>query len=188
MAHLEEPTPATDEDLSLIAPTLIVARLGEADHRAWWGSNGASPTGAFVLEDRFPRTRRILGLEIALLAAERRHLEEFGEQSDFVHLFSARLGAARLARAWLAERKTEGTEAELVDVLHSRSTHDLEALLPEPDGSSRSVTFGSRSRVGEIAGTDVDDAECRSSIVHRLAHAFLRSEGSLPYVEIARAN
>ena len=71
---------------SVVVRTLVIARLGEADHHGWWRSNGASSTGAYVLEDRFPRTRRVLGLEIALVAAERRHVEEFGEHEDFVHL------------------------------------------------------------------------------------------------------
>lgn len=37
-----------DDELSpLVLPTLLVARLGEADHHAWWRNNGASSTGAF---------------------------------------------------------------------------------------------------------------------------------------------
>lgn len=173
-----------DEVASLIAPALVVARLGEADHHAWWGSNGASPTGAFVLEDRFPRTRRILGLEIALVAAERRHYEEFGAQADFVHLFSAGLGAARLARAWLAERKTESDEAELVGLLHSGGTSDLEALLPEPLGPGPDSTFGSRSRIGEIPAGQLDDPASRRTVVQRLARVFLDARGTLPYFEL----
>jgi len=175
-----------DDLAALIVPTLVIARLGEADHHAWWGSNGASATGAFVLEDRFPRTRRILGLEIALVAAERRHLEEFGDHGEFVHLFSASLGAVLLARAWLAERKTESTDAELVELLHASSTSDLEALVSEPDELSDAVTFGERSRIGHVEAAQLSDPAACSVVVRRLAAAYLGVPGALPYLEIAR--
>ena len=173
-----------DEELSsLVVPTLVVARLGEADHHGWWRSNGASSTGAFVLEDRFPRTRRVLGLEIALAAAERRHVEEFGEQEDFVHLFSASLGAARLARAWLAERKTESVEAGLVGTLHSSATDELEGLIPQVQRRSEAVTFGSRARIGEIAGEELQDPARRAAAVQLLARAVVDTPQALPYLE-----
>ncbi len=186
---MSPPTPGELEGRlgSLIAPTLAVARLGEADLRGWWRSNGASATGAFVLEGRFPRTRRVLGLEIALAAAERRHLEEFGEQGDFVHLFSATLGAARLARAWLAERKTESAEAELVGTLHSRSTSELEALIPPLDQSSKAVTFGARARIGEISVKDLQDPARRATTVQLLARSFIDHSPALPYLEAVGA-
>ena len=175
---------ALDEGLSwLVVPTLVVARLGEADHHGWWRSNGASPTGAFVLEERFPRTRRVLGLEIALAAAERRHVEEFGEQADFVHLFSASLGAARLARAWLAERKTESAETELVGALHSRPTSELEALISVPKQPRDVVTFGGRARIGEISAEALQDPARRATTVQMLASALVDRPQALPYFE-----
>jgi len=173
-----------DDELSvLVVPTLAVARLGEADHHGWWQSNGASSTGAFVLEDRFPRTRRVLGLEIALVAAERRHVEEFGERGDFVHLFLASLGAARLARAWLAERKTESAEVELVGALHAQSTSELEALIPPLDQRTDQVVFGGRARIGEITAEELRDPRRRGEIVQLLARALIDAPQALPYLE-----
>ena len=171
------------ELLETVVPTLVIARLGEADHHAWWQSNGASSTGAFVLEDRFPRTRRVLGLEIALVAAERRHDEEFGEQDDFIHLFSASLGAARLARAWLAERKTEGAEAQLIGALHSRSTSELEALIPALNKPPEAVTFGGRARIGEISLQGLQEPARRAATVRLLARAVIDAPEALPYLE-----
>ncbi len=182
------PNDLDDELPSLVVPTLVVARLGEADHYAWSRSNGASSTGAFVLEGRFPRTRRVLGLEIALVAAERRHLEEFGDQRNFVHLFSASLGAARLARAWLAERKTENAETELVGALHSRSTSELEALIPPLDQSSDAVTFGGRARIGEISVEDLKGPARRATTVRQLARALVDAPQALPYLEAVAAS
>ena len=179
----QSPTELDDDLSSLVVPTLVVARLGEADHHAWWRSNGASATGAFVLEDRFPRTRRVLGLEIALAAAERRHIEEFGEQGDFVHLFSASLGAARLARAWLAERKTESAETELVGALHLRSTSELEALIPVLKQPRDAVTFGGRARIGEISAEALQDPARRATTVQMLARALIDAPQALPYLE-----
>jgi hypothetical protein len=175
-----------DDGLSpLIVPALVVARLGEADHRGWWRSNGASPTGAFVLEHRFPRTHRVLGLEIALVAAERRHREEFGDQDGFVHLFSSVLGAARLVRAWLAERKTESAEVELIAELHSASTAELEKLIP-PAGEARTgVPFGSRVRIGEIARGALEEPNERAQAVGSLARACIDGPPGLPYLEVS---
>lgn len=181
------PNELDDELLSLVVPVLVVARLGEADHHAWWRSNGASATGAFVLEDRFPRTRRVLGLEIALVAAERRHAEEFGDQRDIVHLFSASLGAARLARAWLAERKTEHLEAAFVGALHAKSTSELEALVPLVDKRSDPVVFGERARIGEITRAELRHPGRRGQTVQRLARAFVDAPEALPYLEVVGA-
>jgi hypothetical protein len=41
------PNQLGDDLPSLIVPTLVVARLEEHDHRAWWRSNGTSSTRAF---------------------------------------------------------------------------------------------------------------------------------------------
>lgn len=173
----------SDELLSLVVPALVVARLGEADHHSWWRSNGASVTGAFVLEDRFPRTWRVLGLEIALVAAEGRHREEFGDEGEFVHLFSAKLGAARLAREWLAERKTESAEADLVAALHSKSTSELEALVPTLAEPPDAVIFGGRARVGEISAEELQDPARRQVTVQLLARALVDVPHVLPYLE-----
>lgn len=169
---------------SLILATLVIARLGEADHHAWWRSHGASPTGSFVLESRFPRTSRVLGLEIALVAAERRHREEFADHGEFVHLFSAELLGARLARAWLAERKTEGVEADLVTHLHSASTSDLEELIPATDPPTPGIVFGDRVRIGEIPRDGLLEPEDRARTGHRLARAYVDSPSALPYLEV----
>ncbi len=124
-------------------------------------------------------------LEIALVAAERRHREEFGDQDGFVHLFSAVLGAARLARAWLAERKTESAEVELIAELHSASTAELEKLIPPAGDARTGVPFGSRVRIGEIAPGTLEEPNEQAQMVCSLARAYIGGPPSLPYLEVS---
>ena len=41
---------------------LKVARLGEFDHRDWWGTHSSGPAGRVVLQKRLPRTRSLISI------------------------------------------------------------------------------------------------------------------------------
>ena len=91
-----------------IALALGVARLGEMDLRGWWRSHGVTQAGRYVLQRAFARTWRHTALELDVLSAARRHDDILGRPTA-LHLFSDQLPFRRLAGAWLAEGKTDGS-------------------------------------------------------------------------------
>ena len=76
------------EDLeSIVKSVLLVARLGEADRRGWWGTQSFSAVGRVVLRTRLPRTWRMAAIELDTAAAANRH-NEIMDRPNAVHLFS----------------------------------------------------------------------------------------------------
>ncbi len=102
-----------------IRVVLGVARLGEADLAGWWSSQGLNPAVRFALAG-FRRTGAVLGAELALLSAERRHRQVLPRASA-VHLFSPHLPYLGWAQADLAEQKSAGP-CPLLDELSAWST------------------------------------------------------------------
>ena len=98
---------------------LGVARLGEADLAGWWSSQGLNPAVRFALAG-FRRTGKVLGAELALLSAERRH-RQLLPRASAVHLFSPHLPCLGWAQADLAEQKSAGPSS-LLDELSAWST------------------------------------------------------------------
>lgn len=127
---------------------LGVARLGEADLAGWWSSQGLNPAVRFALAG-FRRTGKVLGAELALLSAERRH-RQLLPRASAVHLFSPHLPYLGWAQADLAEQKSAGPSA-LLDELSAWSTAEeavaaLRAWLPPPTAE------GDPSRIGVLVG------------------------------------
>jgi len=104
-AVLDDLTSAVEPEHA-VRLVLGVARLGEADLARWWSSQGLNPAVAFALAG-FRRTGRVVGAELMLLSAVRRHRQVL-PRDNAVHLFSAHLPYLHWAQAHLAEMKTSG--------------------------------------------------------------------------------
>lgn len=98
---------------------LGVARLGEADLAGWWSSQGLNPAVRFALAG-FRRTGKVLGAELALLSAERRH-RQLLPRASAVHMFSPHVPYLGWAQADLAEQKSAGP-SPFLDELSAWST------------------------------------------------------------------
>ncbi|MGH9155784.1 MAG: BrxE family protein [Acidimicrobiales bacterium] len=118
--------PTTDSSFSpavepavAIRLVLGVARLGEADLAGWWSSQGLNPAVRFALAG-FRRTGQVVGAQLALLSAERRHRQLLA-RANAIHLFSPNLPYLGWAQAELAEMKSAGPSG-LLDELASWSS------------------------------------------------------------------
>lgn len=181
---MSSPTAETSHDVeAMVAIRLVlgISRLGEADLAGWWSSQGLNPAVKFALAG-FRRTNSIVGAELALLSAVRRH-QQVLPRGNAVHLFSPHLPFARWTQAHVAELKSIGT-SELVDELRSWTTVDqadlrltewIDAVTPEAEMRS-TVT------VDELA-----TPETRTGLLADLAARYLDQSGQLdiPYVDLA---
>lgn len=132
---------------------LGVARLGGSDLRGWWNSSAMDPeVGGFVLGNTFPRTARLVGAELLLLSASRRHRQVL-DRSNAIHLFSDRMPFHRWTKAWLAEQKT-ATVDEAVEEIEAwtdlrSATRSLRTwigeVVPEPTAVVGALNLGRRS-------------------------------------------
>jgi hypothetical protein len=175
--------PATREIVELV---LVVARLGEADHRGWWQSRALGSAGRVVLKSRLPRTWRAAALEVDLESARRRQNEVI-DRPNAVHLFSDVWPVGRWARAWLAESKAFPTEPERLAALETASVDDL---LEELRSRCGSPAPGSKKGRGLLVGRaprhDLDNPESALPYVRQLAGAYttVNSEFVVPYLEV----
>ena len=181
---MSRPTAETSHDIeSMVAIRLVlgVARLGEADLAGWWSSQGLNPAVRFALAG-FRRTSAIVGAELALLSAVRRH-QQVLPRTNAVHLFSPHLPFAQWTQAHLAELKSIGT-SELVDELRSWTTVDQA-------GQRLAEWIGTVAPADEAGSTvTVDDlaaAETRAALLVHLTTRYLdqSSQLDIPYVDLA---
>jgi hypothetical protein len=148
------------DDVAVEAAHLLlgVARLGDGDLRGWWGSAALSPdVGRFILSNTFPRTGRIVGAELMLISAARRH-GQILSRPNAIHLFSDRMPFHRWTRAWLAEQKT-GWVDHLIDELESwRDVTEAQERLAEWTGPSPTGDFVAGAiELGRIDAAELDD-------------------------------
>ncbi|MGH9224895.1 MAG: BrxE family protein [Acidimicrobiales bacterium] len=93
---------------------LGVARLGEKDLAGWWSSQGLNPDVRPALAG-FRRTGQVVGAELALLSAERRH-RQLLPRANALHLFSPLRPYLGWAKAELGELKSAGSSALLAEL------------------------------------------------------------------------
>ncbi len=168
-----------------IALALGVARLGEMDLKGWWRSHGVTQAGRYVLQRAFARTWRHTALELDVLSAARRHDDILG-RSTALHLFSDQLPFRRLAGAWLAEGKTDGSEL-LLDRLQGWT---VEQAIEELKGWTQGATptgepVGDGLLLGKL-GRDELDGEGTIDLAKLLAAAYLGQYATLrpPYFDL----
>ncbi len=169
------------EPAAAIRLVLGVSRLGEADLAGWWSSQGLNPAVRFALAG-FRRTSSIVGAELALLSATRRH-QQVLPRPNAVHLFSPLLPFARWAHAHLAELKSVG-ESELIDELRSWTT-------PE-DATGRiadwiAVAGPSPQQRSVVSSGDLASGPARLDLLVQLATGYIGQTGQLdiPYVDLS---
>lgn len=147
------------EPADAIRLVLGVARLGEADLAGWWSSQGLNPAVRFALAG-FRRTGRVMGAELALLSATRRH-RQILPRPKAVHLFSPHLPYLGWTQAYLAELKSTGPSA-LIDELSTRVTVEAAvAALQEarPPGDTADVALLDPAFLGFLVGKYLAAAE-----------------------------
>lgn len=180
---VEADQPATREIVELV---LMVARLGETDHRGWWQSRALGPAGRVVLKSRLPRTWRAAGLEVDIESARRRQNEVI-DRPNAVHLFSDVWPVGRWARAWLAETKTSTVEPDLLAELETVSADELCDRLRDRCGAlTEAGKKGSALLVGRVARRDLESPDAALAHVRRLAGSYtaLEADFAVPYMEV----
>jgi hypothetical protein len=168
-----------DPDLA-IRLVLGIARLGEVDLEGWWSSQGMNPAVRFTLAG-FRRTGRVVGAELALLSAIRRH-GQILPRNTAVHLFSPYLPFAGWTQAYLAEQKMSGDTLLVGELLEWTSIDvarsELEAWLEEA---------GLHTYAGStVSAADLSDDAVTSGLLIRFAGSYLTQTNGLdvPYVDL----
>ena len=169
---------------------LGVARLGELDLRGWWNCHGLDRAGNFVLGRTFPRTSRLVGLELDVLSARRRHEDALAGRSTALHLFSDGLPFRRWASAWLSAQKTASSTDPFLDELAGWDTGRAVAWLVEQAGESEpgAEAIADGLRLGQVSQSDLKDGLKLQSVERRLAAAYagLGGDFKAPYFDLAR--
>lgn len=165
-----------------------VARLGETDLAGWWRSHGLDAVGEYVLPDLFPRTASIVGAELAVLSAAKRHADALPDRDDVVHLFGEPLPAFSEVLAWLAELKTGG-DASFLEQLRAWATLDdarasVAAMSGQPPPGER---IGVTLRLGKVRADELADPDRAATIAKALAAAYADQGPALavPYFDLA---
>jgi hypothetical protein len=173
---------ATADDLAqIVRSVLLVARLGEADHRGWWGTRSFGAAGRVVLKQRLPRTWRMAAAELDLMAAAHRH-DEIIERRNAVHLFSDNWPVHRWTAAWVAEQKTASAPDPLFE--------ELEAITPDAIASELRIDgdaklSGQATRLGSVDSTTFDSPADLLGHVQRLVAAYAQMDSfTVPYLEV----
>lgn len=162
---------------------LGVARLGEADLRGWWSSQGMNAEVRFALAG-FRRTSTVVGAELALLSATRRH-RQILPRENAVHLFSPHLPFARWARAHLAELKTRGAnDPTLPGLAGWTDTNAADTGLAASIDSIAAAPFEGSS----VTTADLLDPTISVALIKRLATGYIGQVGdlSMPHVDLVR--
>lgn len=151
---------ATVEPADAVRLVLGVARLGEADLTGWWSSQGLNPGVRFALAG-FRRTGRVVGAELALLSATRRH-RQLLPRTNAVHLFSPHLPYLGWTQAYLAELKSTGPSALLDELSTWVTVEAAVAALREaapPGGALHEVFLDPKRYLGFLVGQYIAAAD-----------------------------
>lgn len=174
---------STNDVDEIVASTIRVARLGEADLRNWWGSRSFSAAGRVVLKQRLPRTWRMAAVELDLASAVNRHNDAIDRPSA-VHLFSDRWPVRRWTAAWVAEQKTEDEPSEIFELLETATLEAIEAHL-RADRTPRVEPLGDALRAGTIDRSLLGDSAAVADAVRTLAAAYVGREAfAAPFLEV----
>lgn len=189
LSSLVESRPVTRTEPSqvpVVEPTAAVrlvmgvARLGEGDLARWWSSQGLNPAVRFALAG-FRRTGTVIGAELALLSAARRHLQILPRPTA-VHLFSAHLPFIGWTRAYLAEQKTVDT-SELLEELHTWTSTDLATSALRV---WRSAVGSIKQPFETITSDGLADRSVTTALLGHFVDGYLTQSGelSVPYVDL----
>lgn len=183
----QESSSATISEAADIARSVVaVARLGEVDHRGWWGTRSFGPAGRVVLKQRLPRTWRMAAIELNIAAAMNRH-NEIIDRPSAVHLFSDNWPVRRWATAWVAEQKTT-TPADWIFEMLERCSPDETFSLLTNHNSAQPKPIGNAVRVGSVSVADLisSDRLQLAAPVAELAAAYagLGTTFAVPYLEV----
>jgi hypothetical protein len=174
-------TQGIEPDLA-IRLVLGVARLGEADLEGWWSSQGMNPAVRFTLAG-FRRTGKVVGAELALLSATRRH-RQILPRNTAVHLFSPYLPFAGWTQAYLAEQKMSGESALVGELLAWTSIDTARGELGAWVEETGLQTYAGST----ISAADLNDDAVTSGLLVRFASGYLTQTSGLavPYVDLAQ--
>jgi hypothetical protein len=166
----------------VVRAVLLVARLGEADRRSWWGTQSFGAAGRVVLKQRLPRTWRMAAVELDIAAARNRH-DEIIERTNAVHLFSDNWPARRWASAWLAEQKTADLPDEFLPRLEVMPDGEIADLLRVP-GANPAIPSNA-VRVGAVHTDALGSVEELAGSVRTLAAVYAGMDAfAVPYLEV----
>lgn len=182
----ESPTSERTQIERIVRVVLCVARLGEADHRGWWGTNLYGAAGRVVLGQRLPRTWRMAAAELDLAAAASRH-NEILDRRNAVHLFSDNWPPRRWAGAWVAEQKTATPPDGFFEWLEKVSSDGVIDNLKVGRSERKRVTEpnGRVLRVGSVRRADLVQPTRLESAVTQLATAYTDlGDFAVPYLEV----
>lgn len=167
----------------VVRAVLLVARLGEADRRSWWGTQSFGAAGRVVLKRRLPRTWRMAAVELDVAAARNRH-DEIIERTNAVHLFSDNWPVRRWASAWLAEQKTANPPDEFLAKIEVITDEEIADLLRVP--GAKTAISSKAVRVGSVQRDAIGSLEELAASVRTLAAIYADMEAfAVPYLELA---
>jgi len=168
-------------DLERIVRTVVlVARLGEADRRGWWGTQSFGAAGRVVLGQRLPRTWRAAAVELDIAAARNRH-DEIIERRNAVHLFSDNWPVRRWASAWVAEQKTASPADEFLTQVETMALDEIVIQL----GMVGQAISGTANRLGTISRSTFDSPHHLTGKVVQLGAAYAgMRDFAVPYFEV----
>jgi hypothetical protein len=173
-------TPALTE---VVRSVLLVARLGEADRRSWWGTQSFAAAGRVVLKPRLPRTWRMAAVELDVAAARNRH-DEIIERANAIHLFSDNWPVRRWASSWLAEQKTADPPDEFLAKLEVIADEEIADLLRVP--GAKPAISSNAVRVGAVHRDLLGSVEELLGSVRTLASVYADMDAfAVPYLELA---
>lgn len=167
---------------AIVESVLLVARLGEADRRNWWGTRSFGAAGRVVLRQRLPRTWRMAAAELDIAAARNRH-DEIVERSNAVHLFSDNWPVRRWASAWVAEQKTADPPDDFLVTLETIADDEIVALIRA--NRSTPAISGNAVRVGTVRPDAFGSADQLAESVRMLASTYADMNAfAVPYLEV----
>lgn len=141
-----------------------------------------NPAVRFTLAG-FRRTSKVVGAELGLLSAIRRH-RQILPRDTAVHLFSPYLPFAGWARAYLSEQKTSGGSS-IIDELLGWTTRDtartqLQDWLDEVELPAR--------QEASVRSAELEDPAVTAGLLARFTAAYIAQHGdlSVPYVDLVR--
>ena len=168
----------------IVRTVLLVARLGEADRRGWWGTGSFGAAGRVVLRGRLPLTWRMAAAELDVAAARNRH-NEIIERRNAVHLFSDNWPVRRWASAWVAEQKTTDPADEFLEALETIGADEILDRL-RADGATTPAS-GQAVQVGTVSSSDFGSPEALLVAVGALAATYVDlASFAVPYLEIVK--
>jgi hypothetical protein len=167
----------------VVRAVLLVARLGEADRRSWWGTQSFGAAGRVVLKPRLPRTWRMAAAELDVAAARNRH-DEIIERINAVHLFSDNWPVRRWTSAWLAEQKTADPPDDFLAELEVMADGEIANLL-RVSGAQPAISSNAL-RVGTVHKDAIGSVEELAGSVRTLASVYADMDAfAVPYLELA---